>query len=184
MPKGVFKKISNKTEETEFYLNVPKNYLRGKTKYVVITGSVISGVGKGTFSSCLGSMLQMYHGLNVVPLKFECYVNYDSGTLNPFRHGEVFVLDDGTETDLDLGTYERMLNKNLTRSSFVTMGKVFKTIIDKGCRVHTTCHRGGKELREETSSGVGSRYSAHRDRRNRRGDTELALSGGHEGTCV
>jgi len=62
---------------------------------------------------------------------FECYVNYDSGTLNPYRHGEVFVLDDGTETDLDLGTYERMLGKNLSKSSFVTMGKVFKTIIDK-----------------------------------------------------
>ena len=131
MPSDVLKSLSNKTEDTEFYTNVPKNYLRGKTKYIVITGSVISGVGKGTFSSCLGSMLQMFHGFNVVPLKFECYVNYDSGTLNPFRHGEVFVLDDGTECDLDLGTYERMLNKNLTKDSFVTMGKVFKTIIDK-----------------------------------------------------
>jgi CTP synthase len=73
----------------------------------------------------------MKHGLKVVPIKLEGYLNYDSGTLNPFRHGEVFVLDDGTECDLDLGTYERMLNTNLTKNSFVTAGRIFKTIIDK-----------------------------------------------------
>jgi CTP synthase len=134
MPKGAketFREISGKTEEHEFYSDVPEGYRPGKTKYVVITGSVISGVGKGTFSSCLGNMLRVFHGFRVVPMKFECYVNYDSGTLNPFRHGEVFVLDDGTETDLDLGTYERMLNVDLNSRSFVTMGRVFKTIIDK-----------------------------------------------------
>ncbi|MAG08217.1 CTP synthetase [Candidatus Woesearchaeota archaeon] len=125
------KEIAKKTEGSEFYTSFPRGYKPGKTKYIITTGSVISGVGKGTFSSCLGSMLRMYHGLNITPLKFECYVNYDAGTLNPYRHGEVFVLDDGTETDLDLGTYERMLNKSLTKNSFVTMGRVFKTIIDK-----------------------------------------------------
>ncbi|MDP7506304.1 MAG: CTP synthase (glutamine hydrolyzing) [Candidatus Woesearchaeota archaeon] len=127
----LLKKVAKKTEGSEFYNYIPEGYTPGKTKYIIITGSVISGVGKGTFSSCLGSMLRLFNSYEIVPLKFECYVNYDSGTLNPFRHGEVFVLDDGTETDLDLGTYERMLNKNLTKSSFVTMGKVFKTIIDK-----------------------------------------------------
>lgn len=126
-----FKEIANKVEEHEFYSDFPDGYKPGKTKYIIVTGSVISGVGKGTFTSCLGSMLRLYYGLDVVPIKFECYMNYDSGTLNPFRHGEVFVLDDGTETDLDLGTYERMLSKNLTRDSFVTYGRVFKTIIDK-----------------------------------------------------
>jgi CTP synthase len=133
MPKAreMLKKASKRTEGHEFYNSLPKGYVPGKTKYIVITGSVISGVGKGTFSSCLGNMLRVFGGFNVVPLKFECYVNYDSGTLNPYRHGEVFVLDDGTETDLDLGTYERMLGRNLSRSSFVTMGRVFKTIIDK-----------------------------------------------------
>jgi len=133
MPKAreMLKEASKRTEGHEFYNSLPRGYEPGKTKYIVITGSVISGVGKGTFSSCLGNMLKVFGGFNVVPLKFECYVNYDSGTLNPFRHGEVFVLDDGTETDLDLGTYERMLEKNLSRSSFVTMGRVFKTIIDK-----------------------------------------------------
>ncbi|MCK4714097.1 MAG: CTP synthase, partial [Candidatus Aenigmarchaeota archaeon] len=133
MPKAsdMLKSASKKTEGHEFYNNLPKGYAPGKTKYVVITGSVISGVGKGTFSSCLGNMLKVFNGFNAVPMKFECYVNYDSGTLNPYRHGEVFVLDDGTETDLDLGTYERMLNRNLNNGSFVTMGRVFKTIIDK-----------------------------------------------------
>ena len=124
----LLKKVAKKTEGSEFYNYIPEGYTPGKTKYIIITGSVISGVGKGTFSSCLGSMLRLFNSYEIVPLKFECYVNYDSGTLNPFRHGEVFVLDDGTETDLDLGTYERMLNKNLTKSSFVTMGKVFKTM--------------------------------------------------------
>ncbi len=133
MPKAkeMLVKASKKTEGSEFYNNLPSGYVPGKTKYVVITGSVISGVGKGTFSSCLGNMLKVFSGFNVVPMKFECYLNYDSGTLNPYRHGEVFVLDDGTETDLDLGTYERMLNRNLDNLSFVTMGRVFKSIIDK-----------------------------------------------------
>lgn len=133
MPKAkeMLRTASRKTEGSEFYNNLPKGYVPGKTKYVVITGSVISGVGKGTFSSTLGNMLKVFNGFNVVPMKFECYLNYDSGTLNPYRHGEVFVLDDGTETDLDLGTYERMLNRNLNNLSFVTMGRVFKTIIDK-----------------------------------------------------
>ena len=133
MPKAsdMLKSASKKTEGHEFYNDLPRGYVPGKTKYVVITGSVISGVGKGTFSSCLGNMLKVFSGFNAVPMKFECYVNYDSGTLNPYRHGEVFVLDDGTETDLDLGTYERMLNKSLNNKSFVTMGRVFKTIIDK-----------------------------------------------------
>jgi CTP synthase len=126
-----FKEIANKVEEHEFYYEVPDGYERGKTKFVIVTGSVISGVGKGTFTSCLGTLLKFAHGFNVAPIKLEGYLNYDSGTLNPFRHGEVFVLDDGTETDLDLGTYERMLGKNLTRDNFLTAGKLFKTIIDK-----------------------------------------------------
>ncbi|MBU0530534.1 MAG: CTP synthase (glutamine hydrolyzing) [Candidatus Aenigmatarchaeota archaeon] len=129
--KEILKEASDKTEEHEFYNHIPEGYKRGKTKYIVVTGSVMSGVGKGTFTSCLGNMLKLQHGFNIVPLKFECYLNYDSGTLNPYRHGEVFVLDDGTECDLDLGTYERMLNLNLTRNSFVTVGRVFKSIIDK-----------------------------------------------------
>jgi len=101
------------------------------TKYVVVLGSVISGVGKGTFTSSLANLLKLAHGLNVSPLKFDGYLNYDAGTLNPYRHGEVFVLDDGTECDLDLGSYERMLGQNLTKNNYLTAGKLFKIIIDK-----------------------------------------------------
>ncbi len=133
MPKStdILKSLSEKSDEHEFYTGLPNGYVRGKTKYLVITGSVISGVGKGTFSSCIGNLLKMYHGLNVSPVKFDGYLNFDAGTLNPFRHGEVFVLDDGTECDLDLGTYERMLNQNLSKDNYLTAGKIFKTIIDK-----------------------------------------------------
>ncbi len=115
----------------ESYSNTPNGYEKGKTKYIVITGSVISGVGKGTFSACLGNILKLKHGLSVAPLKFDGYLNIDAGTLNPYRHGEVFVLDDGTETDLDLGSYERMLNENLDKDNYLTGGKIFKIVIDK-----------------------------------------------------
>lgn len=124
-------KVASKTDEHEFFSSIPKGYRKGKTKYIVITGSVISGVGKGTFSSCLGNMLKMSFGFKIAPVKFDGYINCDAGTLNPYRHGEVFVLDDGTECDLDLGTYERMLNKNLTKHNYLTTGKIFKLIIEK-----------------------------------------------------
>lgn len=114
----------------EFYTPLPDGYKAGKTKYVVVTGSVMSGVGKGTISSSLCKLLQD-RGMNVEPIKLEAYLNVDSGTLNPFRHGEVFVLDDGAETDLDLGTYERALDKNLSRENFVTSGKIYQGIIEK-----------------------------------------------------
>ena len=118
------------TSGGEFYTPLPKGYKPGKTKYVVITGSVISGVGKGTISSSLCRLLQD-RGMKVEPIKLEAYLNVDSGTLNPFRHGEVFVLDDGSETDLDLGTYERALDKNLQGDNFVTSGKIYQKIIEK-----------------------------------------------------
>jgi len=114
----------------EFYTPLPDGYKAGKTKYVVVTGSVMSGVGKGTISSSLCKLLQD-RGMNVEPIKLEAYLNVDSGTLNPFRHGEVFVLDDGSETDLDLGTYERALDKNLAGENFVTSGKIYQKIIEK-----------------------------------------------------
>ena len=134
MPKtktsDILKEISSKSADKEFYAPVPKDYDTGKTKYIVITGSVMSGVGKGIFTSSLANALSWY-GLKVSPIKFDGYLNYDAGTLNPFRHGEVFVLDDGTECDLDLGSYERFLNKDLSKSNYITAGKLFKTIIDK-----------------------------------------------------
>ena len=129
--KPSFESLAKKSGGHEFYNNLPQGYRRGRTKFIIVTGSVISGVGKGTFTSSLGNLLSLYHGFRVAPVKFDGYINVDAGTLNPYRHGEVFVLDDGTECDLDLGTYERMLNQNLCKENYLTAGKVFKTIIDK-----------------------------------------------------
>lgn len=126
----ILKEISSKSADNEFYTPVPDNYGAGKTKYIVITGSVMSGVGKGIFTSSLANVLT-WHGLKVSPIKYDGYLNYDAGTLNPFRHGEVFVLDDGTECDLDLGSYERYIGRNLSKNNYLTAGKLFKTIIDK-----------------------------------------------------
>ncbi len=114
----------------EFYSPLPENYKAGQTKYVFITGSVISGIGKGIFSSSIGKLL-VDRGIKVSPIKLEAYMNIDAGTLNPFRHGEVFVLDDGTETDMDLGGYERFLDQNLSKENFVTSGKIYYNIIKK-----------------------------------------------------
>ena len=117
-------------DNLEFFNPIPVGYKKGKTKYIVVTGSVMSGVGKGTFTSALATLLQ-FHGLTVSMLKFDGYLNVDAGTLNPYRHGEVFVLDDGTETDLDLGTYERALHRSLGKSNYLTGGKIFDMILKK-----------------------------------------------------
>jgi len=122
--------ISGVSDETEFYTPMPAGYQRGKTKYVVVLGSVMSGLGKGIISSSLAKILKD-KGLTVAPVKLEGYLNLDSGTLNPYRHGEVFVLDDGMECDMDLGTYERMLDQNLSRRNFVTSGQIFKGVLEK-----------------------------------------------------
>ncbi len=90
----------------------------------------MSGLGKGIFSSSLAKLLKD-KGLVVAPIKMEGYLNIDSGTLNPYRHGEVFVLDDGTECDMDLGTYERMLDQNLSRRNFVTSGQIYSDILER-----------------------------------------------------
>ncbi len=118
------------TQESEFFNPIPPGYQKGRHKYVVVLGTVMSGLGKGIFSSSLAKMLKD-KGMTVAPIKMEGYLNIDSGTLNPYRHGEVFVLDDGLETDMDLGTYERMLDQNLTRQNYTTSGQVYKRVLDK-----------------------------------------------------
>src|SRR3954471_10030197 len=122
--------VGRQTEETEFYTPMPKGYRRGHTKYVVVVGTVISGLGKGIFSSSLAKLVQD-KGLKVAPIKMEGYLNIDSGTLNPYRHGEVFVLDDGMETDMDLGTYERMLDMELSAANFTTNGQILSAVLKK-----------------------------------------------------
>lgn len=101
-----------------------------KTRFIVIAGSIMSGLGKGIVTSSLAKLLQA-RGYKVVPIKFDGYLNVDCGTMNPFRHGEVFVLDDGTEVDMDFGTYERFLNHSLPGSCSITGGKLFQRIIEK-----------------------------------------------------
>jgi CTP synthase len=99
-------------------------------KYIVVTGGVLSGLGKGVITSSIGRILKD-RGYEVSPLKIDGYVNVDPGTMNPYEHGEVYVLDDGGETDLDLGHYERFLNVDLTRDSNITTGSIYKTVIEK-----------------------------------------------------
>jgi CTP synthase len=122
--------VSDISTESEFFSPMPKGYKKGKARYVFVMGTVMSGLGKGIFSSCLAKLMQD-KGLKVAPIKLEGYLNIDSGTLNPFRHGEVFVLDDGMECDMDLGTYERMLDQDLSRANFTTSGQIFSSILHK-----------------------------------------------------
>ena len=99
-------------------------------KYVFVTGGVVSGLGKGITAASLGRLLKA-RGYHVTMQKFDPYINMDPGTMNPVQHGEVFVTDDGTETDLDLGHYERFINESLDYNSNVTTGKVYWTVLNK-----------------------------------------------------
>jgi len=128
--KELLMEISDTSDEHEFYSPLPEGYVKGKTKYVFVFGTVMSGLGKGIFSSSLGKILKD-QGLRVAPIKLEGYLNKDSGTLNPFRHGEVFVLDDGMECDMDLGTYERILDTNLSKANFTTNGQILSAVFEK-----------------------------------------------------
>ncbi len=101
-----------------------------KTRYIFVTGGVVSSLGKGISASSLGLLLQR-RGLKVQSMKFDPYLNVDPGTMNPFQHGEVFVLDDGSETDLDLGHYERFLGQHLEKANNVTTGQVYNTVITR-----------------------------------------------------
>jgi CTP synthase len=101
-----------------------------KTKFIFVTGGVVSSLGKGIAASSIGLLLK-YRGLNVRMMKCDPYINVDPGTMNPFQHGEVFVLDDGSETDLDLGHYERFLDISLNRLSNVTSGQVYDAVIQR-----------------------------------------------------
>ena len=100
------------------------------TKYIFVTGGVVSGLGKGITAASLGRLLKN-RGYKVTIQKFDPYINVDPGTMNPYEHGEVFVTDDGAETDLDLGHYERFINENLTKNSSVTMGRIYSNVIEK-----------------------------------------------------
>ena len=99
-------------------------------KYIFVTGGVVSSLGKGITAASLGRLLKN-RGYKVTIQKFDPYINIDPGTMSPYQHGEVFVTDDGTETDLDLGHYERFIDINLGKNSNVTTGKIYWSVLQK-----------------------------------------------------
>jgi len=99
-------------------------------KYIFISGGVISGIGKGITAASIGLLLKQA-GYKVAPLKFENYLNIDAGTINPIEHGDPYLCADGTEADMDIGTYEKFLNEEMGKDNFVTMGEIYKTVIDR-----------------------------------------------------
>jgi len=100
------------------------------TKYIFVSGGVISGIGKGITSASIGLLLKSA-GYKVAPIKFENYLNLDAGTINPIEHGDPFLCEDGTEADMDIGSYEKFLNEDMGIDNFVTMGKIYQTVIER-----------------------------------------------------
>jgi len=115
--------LAKKTEKT-----VKKE--KESTKYIFVVGGVMSGVGKGVTTASIGQILQA-RGYNVSAIKMDPYINVDAGTMNPVEHGEVFVTEDGDETDQDIGNYERFLNKNIYRENYMTTGRIYQTVITR-----------------------------------------------------
>ena len=106
------------------------NIKHKKTKYIFVSGGVISGIGKGTTAASIAYLLKSA-GYKVAPLKFENYLNIDAGTINPIEHGDPFLCEDGTEGDMDIGTYEKFLNVDMGKENFITMGRIYQTVIDR-----------------------------------------------------
>jgi CTP synthase len=115
--------MSESNHDTENYSHADR-----PTKYIFVTGGVVSSIGKGLSTACIGALLEA-RGLKVTALKLDPYINVDPGTMSPFQHGEVFVTDDGAETDLDLGHYERFLGTRMTKLNNFTSGKVYESVI-------------------------------------------------------
>ena len=107
-----------------------KRKLNNKVKYIFVTGGVLSSLGKGIAAASIGSLLEC-SGLKITLLKLDPYINVDPGTMNPLQHGEVFVTDDGAETDLDLGHYERFTRAKMRRVNNVTAGRIYHNVIQK-----------------------------------------------------
>lgn len=107
-----------------------KNFQKDHTKYIFVVGGVMSGVGKGVTCASIGAILEG-RGYSVSAIKIDPYINVDAGTMNPVEHGEVFVTEDGDETDQDIGNYERFLNKNIFRENYMTTGRVYQSVIQK-----------------------------------------------------
>ncbi|HIJ11032.1 TPA: CTP synthase [Candidatus Woesearchaeota archaeon] len=111
-------------------MHQPTSFQPNQTKYIFVSGGVISGIGKGVCAASIALLLQK-RGLKVSSIKCENYLNVDSGTINPIEHGDPFLCDDGLEADMDLGTYERFLGKEMGHNNFTTMGQIYKSVIDR-----------------------------------------------------
>ena len=125
-------------------------------KYVFITGGVVSSLGKGITAGSVGTLLKK-RGLRVSIIKMDPYLNVDAGTMNPFQHGEVFVTDDGAETDLDLGHYERFIDETLGEQNSITTGKIYSHVIDREHFRMMARNLAGLSLREAFSTENWSR---------------------------
>src|SRR4030043_1334119 len=101
-----------------------------KPKFIFVVGGVMSGVGKGTAAASIGKILQG-KGFRVTAVKIDPYINVDAGTMNPVEHGEVFVTEDGYETDQEIGNYERFLDEDITRVNYITTGRVYQAVINR-----------------------------------------------------
>ena len=132
---SILQEMSTSSDPGDTYSTRPEGYQTRRTRYIVITGSVMSGLGKGIFSASLAWLLRR-HGYTCNLIKMDGYFNEDAGTLSPYRHGEVFVLDDGTECDMDIGTYERFIDKNLSKHNIFTNGRLLKRINNLERRGH------------------------------------------------
>lgn len=109
---------------------MPQTKTEKRTKYIFVSGGVISGIGKGTTAASIAFLLKSA-GYKVAPIKFENYLNLDAGTINPIEHGDPFLCEDGTEADMDIGTYEKFLGEDMGKDNFVTMGRIYQTVIDR-----------------------------------------------------
>lgn len=109
---------------------MPPTKSRTHIKYIFVSGGLISGIGKGTTAASIALLLQQA-GYTVAPIKVENYLNVDAGTINPIEHGDPFLCEDGTEADMDIGSYEKFLNKDMGKNNFVTMGKIYSTVIER-----------------------------------------------------
>ncbi|RMD59156.1 CTP synthase, partial [Candidatus Parcubacteria bacterium] len=107
-----------------------QNRKRQRTKFIFVVGGVMSGVGKGITTASIGRIL-LAKGYKVSAIKIDPYINVDAGTMNPTEHGEVFVTEDGDETDQDIGNYERFLGQNIYRENYMTTGRVYLSVIQK-----------------------------------------------------
>ncbi|MGH7246409.1 MAG: hypothetical protein ACREGI_05770, partial [Candidatus Levyibacteriota bacterium] len=95
-----------------------------RTKFIFVSGGLISGIGKGTTAASIALLLKSA-GYKIAPIKFENYLNLDSGTINPIEHGDPFLCEDGTEADMDIGSYEKFLHEDMGQENFVTMGRIY-----------------------------------------------------------